>query len=42
MIGCSKSDIENYPKRLLNEGIKNLGLKCNLRLALMGLRTTGS
>ena len=40
MIECSKNGRENYPIEAF-EGVKMLGLKCNLGLALIGLQTTG-
>ena len=41
MNGCSKKKRENYPKKALNKGINIPGLKFNLGLALIDLRTTG-
>ena len=41
MIGCSIKNREKIPERQLNIGIKKPGLKFNLGLALMSLRTTG-
>ena len=41
MNGCSKKKRENYPKKALNKRIKKTGLKFNLGLALIDLRTTG-
>ena len=41
-IGCSTTSRENYPGNAFEQKKKKLGLKFNLGLALIGLRTTGS
>ena len=38
--GCPEKDRENYPKRLLNKGIKKPRLKSNPGVVLIGLQTT--
>ena len=42
MIGYSKKNRENFPRKCFDEKKKRPGLKFNPGLALIGLRTTGS
>ena len=42
MIGYSKTNTENCPRKCFDEKKKRPGLKFNPGLALIGLRTTGS
>ena len=40
IIGCSKKNRGNYPKKLINREITKPGIKSNPGLAAIGLRTT--
>ena len=41
MIGYSKKNRENYPRKYFRKKVKKPGLKFNPGLALTGVRTTG-